>query len=219
MESHDNLEEQQKEWFTLAQAIKQFPELMNNPFIKEYGFSAENIFEQIAGAFRKDDFYYKAVRNNREDKYSVDFKIIDTVRNKDICYCDIEGDNTGAFLDNGTFKYWQINVPFEKKKYFYQSEPFFYIKYSSNFQWCYVIDGFAVRKYFIEKIIGCQMDKNKENKINRLMLVLNSNQVFCNGNKFGVHRCKIQDWFRMVIFFMKLRYMNDERWFKYAKKN
>ncbi len=189
----------EEEWFTLAEAIKEYPELMDDPKYSEYGFAGESIFEMIAQKL-KDKIGLVAERNNREDKYNVDFKIINPKNNEIICYCDIEGNGTEAFEEeDGTFKWYDLTIPIEKKKYFYRNKPFFYIKFSGNFKWCYVLDGWASRDLFKEVV------KIRQG-IPRGLWEARSSAIFNRKFPYGLHRCNIQDWVKAVSYFMNKRY-------------
>ncbi len=194
MEKNKNYEK----YFTLAEAIKTYPELFKDERFSEYGFAAESIFEMIAKKF-KEKLGLIAERNNKENIYVVDFKIKNPKTDKIICYCDIEGDGTTAFKDDGTFIWWRLTIPIEKKKYFYKDKPFFYIKYSSNFKWCYVIDGWASRNLF-------EPVTKKRQGIPRGLWEASSSAIFNRKEPYGIHRCPVQDWFKAVVFFMNKRY-------------
>lgn len=190
--------------FTLAEALREYPELAKDPKFNEYGFAGESIFEMIAKKL-KDKIGLIAERNNRENKFAVDFKIMDKERNI-LCYCDMEGNGTDAFEDSdGCFRYWDLTVPIEKQKYFYNNKPFFYIKYSGDFKWCYVIDGWASRDLFKEVV------KTRQN-IPRKLWEARSSAIFNRKMPYGIHRCSIQDWLKAIAYFMKKRYyqLNSE---------
>ncbi len=175
-----------EEGFTLAEALKEYPELKDDPMYSEYGFAGESIFEMISKKL-EEKIGLIAERNNREDKFAVDFKIINPKNNEVICYCDMEGDGTEAFEeDNGKFKWWDLTVPIEKKKYFYRDKPFFYIKFSGDFKWCYVIDGWASRDLFNEVI-------KVRKQIPRKLWEARSSAIFNRKFPYGIHKCPVQD--------------------------
>lgn len=185
--------------FTLSEAMKQYPELIKDPKYNEYGFAGESILEMIAKKL-KDKIGLIAERNNRENKYIIDFKIINPKNNEIICYCDMEGNGTDAFEeDTGTFRWWDLSIPFEKKDYFFRDKPFFYIKYSGDFKWCYVLDGWASRDLFKYVI------KTRDGYPKKL-LEAKSSVIFNKNFPYGIHRCPIQDWLKAVAYFMKKRY-------------
>ena len=185
--------------FTLADALKEFPELANDPKYNEYGFAGESIFEMIAKKL-KDKVGLIAERNNRENMFAVDFKIINPKNNEVICYCDMEGNGTDAFEnEDGKFRWWDLTIPLEKKKHFFMDKPFFYIKYSGDFKWCYVIDGWASRDLFQE------VTKVRQ-KIPRKLWEAKSCSIFNRSFPYGIHKCPVQDWLKAVTYFMDKRY-------------
>ena len=187
------------EGFTLAEALEEYPELKHDPMYNEYGFAGESIFEMITKKL-KDKIGLIAERNNRENKYDVDFKIMNPKTNEIICYCDMEANGTEAFEEeDGTFRWWDLTVPIEKKKYFFRNKPFFYIKYSGNFKWCYVIDGWASRSLFKETT---KIRKN----IPRKLWEAKSCSIFNRKFPYGIHKCPVQDWLKAVAYFMNKRY-------------
>lgn len=204
------------EGLTLREVLQQHPELLELPEFEasEYGNSGENIFEMISKYL--DGVNLIAERNNRDEKTAVDFKIINPKTKEVIAYCDMEADYTGAFLDDGCFKYWQINIPIEKEKHFFRDKPFFYIKYSKDFKWCFVLDGWAVRENFEKKSFPCNMGGIIEE---RLMNTLNSSFAFNRKIPYGIHRCNVQDWLRAVAFFMNKRYSQLKLDFENEKKD
>ena len=185
--------------FTLAEALKEYPKLKEDPMYNEYGFAGESIFEMIAKKL-KDKIGLIAERNNRDDIYAVDFKIINPNTKDVICYCDMEGNGTEAFEESdGCFRWWDLSVPIEKKKHFFRNKPFFYIKYSGNFKWCYVVDGWASRGLFNE------VTKIRKG-IPRKLWEARSSAIFNRKMPYGIHRCPIQDWLKGVAYFMNKRY-------------
>jgi len=187
------------EGFTLAEALKIYPELLNDPKFSEYGFAGESIFEMIAKKLQ-DKLGLIAERNNRENKYAVDFKIINPKINKVICYCDMEGNGTDAFEEaDGKFRWWDLTVPIEKRKYFFRDKPFFYIKYSGDFKWCYVLDGWASRNLF-------RVVVRMRQGIPRTLWEARSSAIFNRKIPYGIHKCPVQDWLKAVVFFINLRY-------------
>ncbi|HUS49871.1 MAG TPA: hypothetical protein VMZ91_06880 [Candidatus Paceibacterota bacterium] len=193
------IKENNDEGFTLAEALKEYPELKKDPMYNEYGFAGESIFEMIAKKLN-DKIGLIAERNNRENKFAVDFKIINPKTNEVICYCDMEGNGTEAFEElDGTFRWFDLSVPLEKKKYFFRDKPFFYIKYSGDFKWCYVIDGWASRDLFEEQ-------PRIRKGILRKLWIAKSCAIFNRKMPYGIHRCPVQDWLKGVAYFMNKRY-------------
>lgn len=192
--------EKYEEGFTLAEALKEYPELLKDPVFNEYGFAAESIFEMIAKSLEKETGLI-AERNNREDKFAVDFKIINPKTKEILFYCDIEGDRTQAFKESdGKFCHWDLTVPLEKKKYFYRDKPFFYIKYSmDNFKWCYVLDGWASREKF-EEVVRIRKG------IKRKLWQARSAIIFNKKIPYGIHKCEVQQWLQAISYFVKKRY-------------
>jgi len=200
---------------TLKDVLIKFPELKEMPEFNpdEYGVSAENLLEAIA-KYTKEKTSMIIERNNRDDKFDTDFKILDS--NKElIAYADAEQDYTGAFYEeDGHFKYWDLTIPIEKKKHFFRDKPFFYIKINVASGYCYVLDGWAVRDLLEETTVLRSLPNG--NKINREMMTIKSSAVFNRKLPYGVHRLRINDWLKAVIYFMKLRYSQQkiEEWLK-----
>lgn len=197
--------------FTLNELLKECPELKEYPQLNEYGFSAESMFEMIAKHL-KEKTGLVAERNNREDKFAVDFQIKIKDSNEIICYVELESDQSGCFKKDGTFKHNDLTIPWEKKKYFERDKPCFYIKFSSDFQWCYVLDIDSC-KYLFEYSEKPRKMWDGKTRVRKLWEA-RSVALFNRNKPFGIHRLKIQDWLIPIAYFMKRRQLKLEQWLK-----
>jgi hypothetical protein len=194
--------QQGEEGLTLKEVLELKPELKELPEFSDYCFAGESMFEMVA-KYMKEKVNLIAERNNKENKFIVDFKIINPETKETVAYCDMEADFTHAFLEDGYFRWWKLTIPAEKEKYFFRDKPFFYIKYSEDMKWCYVIDGWASREKFIKT--NCERNMGGQ-KIKRLMMEGSSCSIFNRKEPYGIHRCPIQDWLKCIAFFMNKRY-------------
>ena len=197
--NHDGLE--LKEVFVIYPEIKKLPEFDPN----RYGTASEDMFEKIANYSR--DCSLEAKRYNLENKCAVDFLICDK-ESKPLFYMDLEQDNAGSFLEDGGFRWWPLTVPYEKKKYFYMDLPFFYIKFSEDFKWCYVLDGWAVRDHLEQVVRNRRVSQKSHERVDRKFLEISGAKVFNRKEPYGLHRLPIQDWLKAIEYFRNMRYKN-----------
>lgn len=201
-----------EESFTLNELLKENPELKNYPQLNEYGFSAESMFEMMAKQLEEKTGLI-AKRNNREDKYAVDFSIsLKDNPEEIVCYVELEADLSGCFEEDGTFKHRDLTIPLEKKKYFFREKPCFYIKFSRDFQWCYVLDICSCH-YLFEDSEKPRTLWDGSNYI-RKFWEARSSALFNRKKPFGIHRLKIQDWLIPIAYFMKRRQLKLDKWLK-----
>jgi len=201
-----------EEGFTLAEALREYPELKDYPELNEYGFSAESMFEMMANQLQEKTGLI-AKRNNREDKFAVDFNI-SSKQNPDeiICYVELEADLSGCFEDDGTFMHRDLTIPWEKKKYFEREKPCFYIKFSRDFQWCYILDICSCNHLFEYSEKPRTMWNG--DIIIRKFWEARSATIFNRNKPFGFHRLKIQNWLIPIAYFMKKRQTKIDGWLK-----
>jgi hypothetical protein len=186
---------------TLQEVLDLKPELKLLPEFSIYPNSDLTMFEKIT-KYMEEETEYRIERHDKGFGKVVNFKIIDKKTDNVIAYCDMEADYTGCFKDDGCFKYPELTIPSEKEEYFYLDKPFFFIKYDSNFKYCYVLDGSAVKHKIDIKPIPREMGNEI---VTRTLICFRSNTIFSKKYQYGIHRCNIQDWLKAVTFFLDKR--------------
>lgn len=150
------------------------------------------IFEKIA-LVDKDSTNMKVIRCYLPMPYAyVKYIGTDIKTNQDTCFIDIEQDLTenGIFDCHGNFCCDELTIPAEKGKCFNMGLPYFYIKYSKDAKYCYVLDTYVVKNKLRES-------HPRKRKLGvRDVFVLNRKYIF-EDNDFAIC-CSIQDWLKTV---------------------
>lgn len=133
-----------RRWNTLSKVIWSHPELKEDPLYREkesYSSSFENALEMVAKRN-----HLNPRRLNLEDPYFAD-GVIETLAGKKMFYYDAEYSRVETlFRPNGKFKYWDIDVPVEKIRFFSEYSPSVYVR--GNLERVLVLRGGAIKEAF-----------------------------------------------------------------------
>jgi hypothetical protein len=194
--------------FELNDILRMYPDLEEKPEFAvctnhSYPSSAENMFEMIA-KYCKEKTNILAERMNIINPYEVDMIIKEKSTGKPIYILDLEADNTGAFAEDGTFKYWNLTIPYEKGKYFdaehqnYKNYglPFIYLKFASDMRYCYLLHCTkAISEDLFNKLPKLRkIHQTSEIKEYRKMYEIHSRTAFRKHDPIGVHRVEVSKW-------------------------
>jgi regulatory protein YycI of two-component signal transduction system YycFG len=128
---------------TFRSVIKNHPELKNDPIYREESPYFRAFEDALLMVAKKN--HLNPCQLNIEDPYAIDGCIKDQDENLK-GYYDAEYSRVDLFTNDGKFRFWDIDIPIEKIKYFQTYSPSFYVR--GNLTWVLVLKGDAIIEAF-----------------------------------------------------------------------
>ena len=178
---------------TLRTVIKNHPELRDDPIYRKEAPYFRAFEDALLMVVRKN--HLNPCQLNIENPYTID-GCIKNINGDIVGYYDAEYSRVDLFTDDGKFKFWDIDIPVEKIKYFKTYDPSFYVR--GNLKLVLVLRGDAiVEAYNDGKIRECERKHGIDKNIiaERAFIVVNVSHAKAR-NQFKV--VEIENWLKAV---------------------
>ncbi|MEW6624585.1 MAG: hypothetical protein AB1420_15925 [Bacillota bacterium] len=171
----------------LKDVLHKHPEIKKSPIFSRFPNAFEDALLMVA---KKNGL--NPERTNLENIYSYD-GVIKNAKGDVLFYYDCEYSTVKDLFDgNGKINFWTVSIPLEKRRYFEEHKPSFYVRGSWDLRWVLVLRGDAILTHSKTTTKLCNHDGIKEM---RDFMEVHTHSMIKNGClKTG----KLQDWLKLV---------------------